>query len=87
MLIKIHYNSTERHAKIVFLCNSLITLSQYKLPLKQLNLYSIHIIPSADITRCCSYALSCIPHLNTKVFYQSDLDVTIFLQYMTGLTD
>ena len=66
--------------------HTLIMLSKYKLPLKELSIPYIPHISSINIARRCSYALSRITHLNTKVSYQDANDITKFLPYMTGLT-
>ena len=66
--------------------NSLIALSEYKLHLKQLNIPNIPIIPTADIARRCSHALSLIRQLNTDYLFMNWQDANILLPYMTGLT-
>ena len=65
---------------------SLLTLSERGLPLKELDLINIPNIPSADIARRCSHALSCIRHLYTDNLHQNGLDASTLIPYMTGLT-
>ena len=65
---------------------SLLALSERGLPLKELDIDSIPNIPTADIARRCSHALSCIRHLNTNNLYQNGQDANILIPYMTGLT-
>ena len=64
---------------------SLLALSE-RYPLK--DLYTPHIpnIPTIDIARRCSHALSCIRHVNTNNLYQNGQDASILIPYMTGLT-
>ena len=52
----------------------LLTLSERGLPLKELNISNIPYIPTADIAKRCSHALSCIRHLNTSNLYQNSQD-------------
>ena len=73
-----------RYCQITY--NSLLTLSNYKLPLKELVIPRIPNIPTADIACRCSHALSCIRHLNTDNLYRNSQDATILLTYMTELT-
>ena len=76
--------------KFSYLCtiryHSLIALSERGLPLEELAIPSIPNIPTADIARHCSHALSCIRHLNTCDLYNNDQDATILIPYMKGLT-
>ena len=65
---------------------SLLALSERGLPLKELDISSIPNIPTADIARRCSHALSRIRHLITFYLHQNGQDVNILLPYMTGLT-
>ena len=65
---------------------SFIALSEQCLPLEELDIAFIPYIPKADIVRRCSYALSCNSHLTTSDLHLNDLDVTILLPYLTGLT-
>ena len=66
--------------------SSLIALSERSLPLDELDIDSIPNIPTADIARRCSHALSCIRHIYTNHLSQNDQDVNILIPYMTGLT-
>ena len=66
--------------------NSLLALSDRGLPLKELDLYCIPHIPTADIAWRCSHALSCISHINTANILCDDQDACIVIPYMTGLT-
>ena len=66
--------------------NSLIALSERGLPLKELNINPIPLIPTADIARRCSHALSCIHNLNTYDLHQNGQDASILIPKMTGLT-
>ena len=52
--------------------------------LEELDLYCIPNIPTADVARCCSHALSCIRDLHTN--HLIGQDANILLPYMTGLT-
>ena len=65
---------------------SLLALSERYLSLK--DLYTPHIpnIPTIDIARRCSHALSCIRHVNTNNLYQNGQDASLLIPYMTGLT-
>ena len=65
---------------------SLLALSERGLPLKELKMTRIPNIPTADIARRCSHALSCIRELNTHYLEQNGQDAIIFIPYMTGLT-
>ena len=65
---------------------SLLTLSERGLPLEELDIEYIPNIPTADIARRCSHALSCIRNLTTNILHQNGQDATILLPYMTGLT-
>ena len=62
---------------------SLLTLSERGLPSKELDIPNI---PTADIARRCSHALSYMRFLNTYYLHQNDLDSNILIPYMTGLT-
>ena len=64
---------------------SLLALSERGLPLKELDIDSIPNIPTADIARRCSHALSCIRHLNIGNLHQNNEEGTILIPYMTGL--
>ena len=64
---------------------SLLALSERGRPLEELNIGCIPNIPTVDISRCCSYALSCIRHLNTDDLYGNFQNASI-LPYMTRLT-
>ena len=65
---------------------SLLALSKRRLPLKELYIVSIPNIPTVDIARRCSHALSCIRHIRTDNLHQNGQDATILIPYMTGLT-
>ena len=65
---------------------SLIALSERGLPLKELDMSYIPNIPTTDIARRCSHALSCIRHIYTNHLYGNGQDATILIPYMTGLT-
>ena len=66
--------------------NSLLALSERGLPLKQLEIYTIPYIPTADIARRCSHALSCIRYLTTENLSGYGEHANLLLPYMTGLT-
>ena len=68
------------------LCTSLLALSERCLSLEELHITFIPSIPTADIARRCSHALSCICHLNTDNFNWENQDTDILIPYMTGLT-
>ena len=63
---------------------SLLALSERGLPLEELDIIPIPNIPTADIARRCSHALSCIRDLSTNDLVGQD--ATILIPYMTGLT-
>ena len=63
---------------------SLLALSERCLPLEELDIDFIPNIPTADIARHSSHALSCIRHLNTDYLIRQD--ASILLPYLTGLT-
>ena len=65
---------------------SLLALSERGLPLEELDIDFIPNIPTTDIARRCSHALSCIRHLNTNNLYKNGQDANILIPYMTGLT-
>ena len=65
---------------------SLLALLERGLPLKELDIDYIPSIPTADIARRCSHALSYIRHLHTFNLHQNGQDANILLPYMTGLT-
>ena len=65
---------------------SLLALSEWGLPLEELHISYIPNIPSADIARRCSHALSCIRTLKTVKSYIREHNVIILIPYMTGLT-
>ena len=67
--------------------HSLLALSVRSLPLKELSIPRIPNIPTADIARRCSHALSCIRHLDTYYLHHNGQDAPIFLPYMAGLTN
>ena len=67
--------------------HSFVALSERGLPLKELSIPRIPNIPSADISKRCSHALSRIRTLNTSYIPYSSQAVSIFLPYMTGLTN
>ena len=71
-------------SKITYI--SLIVLSERNLPLKELNIDYIPNIPTADIARRCSHALSCIRHVHTYHLDRNGQYATILLPYLTGLT-
>ena len=81
---KLEILELSRYCRITY--NSLIALSDYKLPLKELIVLSIPNIPTADIARRCSHALSCIRHLSTNDLGQNGQDANILIPYMAGLT-
>ena len=64
---------------------SLLALSERGLPLKELDIDYIPNIPTADIARRCSHALSCIRHLHTFNLRQNGQVANILLPSMTGL--
>ena len=72
------------HSAITY--NSLIALSERGLPLIELDILDIPNIPTADIARRCSHALSCIRTLNTNYHQNNMKEVSVILPYMTGLT-
>lgn len=65
---------------------SLLTLSEYKLPLQELSITHVPIIPTADIARSCSHALSCIRNFNPDNFVCNQQSRHNLIPYMTGLT-
>ena len=65
---------------------SLLALSDRGLPLKELDIHYIPNIPTTDIARRCSHALSCIHYLDTCDLHQIGQDASILIPYMTGLT-
>ena len=64
---------------------SLLALSERGLPLKELHIDSIPSIPTADIAKRCSHALSRIRYLDTEYLRINDQDISIILPYMTEL--
>ena len=72
------------HFEITY--NSFLVLSDYKLLLQELSIHFIPKIPTADIARRCSHALSCIHQLNAYNMYGKDQHASLFLSYMTRLT-
>ena len=72
------------HSGITY--NSLLALSERGLPLIELNILDIPNIPTADIARYCSHALSCIRSLDTSYHQNNIEEVSVILPYMTGLT-
>ena len=66
--------------------NSLIALSERGLPSKELDIPYIPNIPTVNIARRCSHALSCIRHLYTNNLHRNGLDASTLLTYTTGLT-
>ena len=73
-------------SRITITYNSLIALSERGLPLQELYIPSIPNIPTVDIARRCSHALSCIRHLSTNDLGQNGQDANILIPYMAGLT-
>ena len=71
--------------KCVITFNALLALSEQCLLLEELDIPSIPNIPTADIARRCSHALSCIRHLNIGNLHQNNQEGTILIPYMTGL--
>ena len=65
---------------------SLLALSERGLPLKTLHLSYIPSIPTADITKRCSYVLSRICYLSTYYLHRNRQDANILIAYVTGLT-
>ena len=65
---------------------SILALSERGLPLKELGIPYILNIPTADIAKRCSHALSRIRTLNSSNDQNNIDDVSVFLPYMTGLT-
>ena len=65
---------------------ALLALSERGLPLKVLQIPYIPNIPTVDIARRCSHALSCIRYLSTNYLYGNSQDASILIPYMTGLT-
>ena len=61
---------------------SLLALSERGLPLKELHIDSIPSIPTADIAKRCSHALSRIRYLDTEYLRINDQDISIILPYM-----
>ena len=66
---------------------SLLALSERGLPLKELYIIHIPNIPIADIARRCSHALSCTRHLHTCNLTRNGKYASIFIPYLTGLTN
>ena len=66
--------------------SSLLALSERGLPLEELDIQYVPNIPTADIARRCSHALSCVRHLDTCDLHLNDLYPNILIPYMTGLT-
>ena len=64
---------------------SLLDLSERGLPLEELDIAFIPHIPTANIARRCSHALSCIRHQSIYGLHQNSQDATILIPYMTGL--
>ena len=81
MLTKLEFSE-----QISITYNSLITLSERCLSLKDLFIHVIPNIPTADIARRCSHALSCIRHLDTDSIHYSKNNSMIIIPYMIGLT-
>ena len=83
-----HYPKLEtlviNFSKITYL--SVLALSERGLPLKELDIVPLPSIPTADIARRCSHALSCIRHLTTDNFLRNGQDASILIPCMTGLT-
>ena len=65
---------------------SLIALSERGLPLQELECSYFPNIPTADIARRCTHALSCIRSLNSLSLTYNGQDASILIPYMTGLT-
>ena len=72
------------HSPMTYKC--LIALSERGLHLIELDILDIPNIPTADIARRCSHALSCIPRLNTRYYQNNIEEFSVILPYMTGLT-
>ena len=66
--------------------HSLLALSEHGLFLEELYIPFIPHIPTADIAKRCSHALSCIRNIRTYDLHDNDQDATILIPYMTGLT-
>ena len=65
---------------------ALLALSERGLPLKVLQIPYIPNIPTVDIARRCSHALSCIRYLSTNNLHRNNQDTSMLIPYMTGLT-
>ena len=65
---------------------SLLALSERGLPLEELDIDFIPNIPTTDIARRCSHALSCIRHISTDYLYENDQNANIIIPSMTRLT-
>ena len=65
--------------------SSLLALSERGLPFKELDIPYVPNIPTADIAKRCSHALSCIRYLDTEYLQINDQDISIILPYMTEL--
>ena len=65
---------------------SLLALSEKGLPLEELIIPCIPYIPTADMAKRCSHALSRIRYLRTGNSHCGGQDTTVVLPYLTGLT-
>ena len=81
---KLAYLELCKYAQITY--HALITLSEYKLPLEELAIPRIPNIPTDDIARCCSYALSCIRKLSQRSIRWEVNNTSIQFPYLTELT-
>ena len=64
---------------------SLLALSEQGTTFEELETLPYIDIPTADIAKRCSHALSCIRHLNTRDFHIQNK--TLYIPYLTGLQD
>lgn len=71
---------------LVLAPNNITWTSLLALPLKLLDILSIPNIPTANIARRCSHALSRISYLSTEDLHQNGQDASVLIPYMTGLT-
>ena len=65
---------------------SLLALSERGLPLKELYIHCVPHIPTADIARRCSHALSSIRALQSYFLLHSGQDLNLLIPNITGLT-
>ena len=73
-----------RSQKLTWSC--LRALSESKVPLEILCFNYLPKIPTADIAKSCSHALSCIRHLDTDNLSRNGHKVHLLIPYMIGLT-